>query len=57
MLTLHLKHLTLWKNVNPMLSTRLSSLIKEIAKQINRIENEENGEGVEIIYMYYNGYN
>jgi len=45
------------KNVNPMLATRLSSLIKEIDKQINRIENEENGEGVEVIYMYYDRYN
>jgi hypothetical protein len=39
---------------NPMMSTRLNKLKLEILKQIKRIENEENIELVERIYMYYN---
>ena len=40
-------------NQNPMLHTRLTELEKEIGKQIKRIENGENEELVERIYMYY----
>ena len=42
------------KSINPMLYTRLPVLHKEIEKQINRIENEENIELLEIIKLYYN---
>jgi hypothetical protein len=42
------------KSINPMLYTRLPVLHKEIEKQINRIENEENTELLEIIKLYYN---
>jgi hypothetical protein len=42
---------------NPMLYTRLEKLKNEIEKQIKRIENEENKELVERVYMYYDGYN
>ena len=42
---------------NPMLYTRLEKLKNEIEKQIKRIENEENIDLVERIYMYYDGYN
>ena len=42
---------------NPMMYTRLEKLKNEIEKQIKRIENEENTELVERIYMYYDGYN
>lgn len=41
------------KNINPMLYTRLATLKEEIEKQINRIENEENKELLEIIKLYY----
>ncbi len=41
------------KTVNPMLYTRLPVLQKEIEKQINRIENEENNELLEIVKLYY----
>jgi hypothetical protein len=41
------------KSVNPMLYTRLPILKEEIEKQINRIENEENKELLEIIKLYY----
>jgi len=44
------------KSKNPMLSTRLPILQKEIEKQIKRIENDENKE-LEIIHLYYDGYN
>jgi len=42
---------------NPMLYTRLEKLKNEIEKQIKRIENEENKELIERVYMYYDGYN
>jgi uncharacterized protein YcfL len=42
---------------NPMIYTRLEKLKNEIEKQIKRIENEENIDLVERIYMYYDGYN
>jgi hypothetical protein len=41
---------------NPMIATRLETLKKEIEKQINRVEHEENTELVERVYMYYDGY-
>ena len=41
------------KNKNPEIATRLIELKKEIEKQIKRIENEENTELLEKIYMYY----
>ena len=44
------------KNKNPMISTRLPVLLDEINKQITRIENEENKELVERIYLYYDNY-
>jgi len=39
---------------NPMLSTRLVALQKEIEKQMARIERDENVDLVERVYMYYN---
>ena len=44
------------KNKNPEIATRLIELKKEIEKQIKRIENEENTELLERIYMYYDNY-
>ena len=41
------------KSCNPMLYTRLLVLKEEIEKQINRIENEENAELLEIIKLFY----
>ncbi len=41
------------KSVNPMLYTRLPILKEEIEKQIERIQNEENNELLEIIKLYY----
>jgi hypothetical protein len=41
---------------NPMLNERLEKLKNEIEKQIKRIENEENTELVERVYMYYDNY-
>ncbi len=41
------------KNKNPKLSNRLQVLKTEIEKQINRIENENNEDLVERIYLYY----
>lgn len=41
------------KTCNPMLYTRLPVLREEIEKQINRIENEENIELLEIIKLFY----
>lgn len=38
---------------NPPLEIRLERLKKEILKQINRINNEENTELIERVYMYY----
>jgi hypothetical protein len=42
------------KTLNPMLYTRLPVLKEEIEKQIERIQNEENTELLEIIKLYYN---
>jgi hypothetical protein len=44
------------KSKNPMIATRMEILHKEIEIQMNRIENEENTELIERIYMYYDGY-
>lgn len=41
------------KTCNPMLSNRLEILREEIEKQINRIQNEENIELLEIIKLFY----
>jgi hypothetical protein len=41
------------RNKNPSISTRLTVLKKEIKKQIERIQNEENKDLVEIIKLYY----
>ena len=41
------------KNKNPEIATRLEALQKELHKQITRIQNEENTEPVERIYMFY----
>ena len=41
---------------NQSIATRLLRLKEEILKQIKRIENEENTELVERIYLYYDGY-
>ena len=45
------------KSVNPMLYTRLPILKEEIEKQMDRIKKEENTELLEIIKLYYDGYN
>ena len=45
------------KSINPTLYTRLPILKEEIEKQIERIQNEENTELLEIIKLYYTGYN
>jgi hypothetical protein len=42
---------------NPTIAARLNVLKDEIDKQIKRIEDEENAELVERIYLYYDGYN
>ena len=44
------------QNRNPPISTRLAKLKEEIEKQIHRIENEENKELIERIYLYFDGY-
>jgi hypothetical protein len=44
------------KSKNPMIATRMETLHKEIERQMKRIENEENTELIERIYMYYDGY-
>jgi hypothetical protein len=41
---------------NPTIAARLNVLKDEIDKQIKRIDNEENTELVERIYLYYDGY-
>ena len=41
------------KSCNPMLVNRLPILENEINKQINRIENNENNELLEVIELYY----
>ena len=43
-------------NANPCISTRLVELEKKIQKQIKRIENGENTDLIERIYMHYDGY-
>ena len=43
-------------NKNPPIATRLEKLGEEIKKQIHRIENRQNTELVECIYMYYDGH-
>jgi hypothetical protein len=45
------------KNKNPAIATRLEALKTEIEKQIKRIENEENKELVERVYMFYDEVN
>ena len=45
------------KSVNPMLYTRLPILKEDIERQFERIKNEENTELLEIIKLYYTGYN
>ena len=45
------------KKCNPQTATRLSVLKAEMDKQLKRIENEENTELLEIIYLFYDGYN
>jgi hypothetical protein len=45
------------KNRNPNIATRLEALKTEIEKQIKRIENEENKELVERVYMFYDEVN
>jgi hypothetical protein len=44
------------KSKNTMIATRMETLHKEIERQMKRIENEENTELMERIYMYYDGY-
>ena len=44
------------KRKNPTIATRLKQLKIEIDRQIKRIENEDNTEFIEHIYMYYDGY-
>lgn len=44
------------KRRNPPINNRLETLKKEINRQINRIEQEENTELLEIIKLYYDGY-
>jgi hypothetical protein len=44
------------KNKNPMISTRLPILLDEIKRQIVRINNDQNTELVEHIYLFYDGY-
>ena len=41
------------RNRNPIFKTRIKILEKEIEKQVKRIENEENSELLEIIYLFY----
>ena len=45
------------KYKNPTISNRLPILGKEINKQIEQINNEENEELLERIYLYYDEYN
>ena len=41
------------KNKNPLISTRLLALQNQMDKQISRIENNENTDLIEVIYMYF----
>lgn len=43
-------------NVNPYMKKRMDDLREEIDKQISRINNDENRELLEIIYLFYDGY-
>ena len=45
------------KKCNPSISTRLLTLKEEIDKQINRIQNEENNDLLEIKYLYFDRLN
>jgi hypothetical protein len=45
------------KKCNPSISTRLTKLKEEIDKQIQRIENEENNDLLEVKYLYFDNYN
>jgi hypothetical protein len=45
------------KIVNPDMSVRLETLTREIKKQTKRIENSENTELLELVKLYYDGYN
>ena len=45
------------KRKNPTIATRLTKLKQEIEYQMERINNEENTELLEIKYMYYDNYN
>jgi len=45
------------KKYNPSIALRLISLKQEIEKQIERINNEENTELIEIKYLYFDNYN
>jgi hypothetical protein len=45
------------KRRNPTIATRLTMLKQEIKKQITRIENDENTELAERIYLYYDNFN
>ena len=45
------------KTVNPMLYTRLPVLQMEIENQIQRINQEDNNELLEIVKLYYDNYN
>ena len=44
------------KSKNPCIATRLEVLKEEIERQIRRIEQDENTELVERVYLYYDGY-
>lgn len=44
------------KPKNPCIATRLEVLKQEIERQIQRIEQDENTELVERVYLYYDGY-
>ena len=44
-------------SVNPYMKRRMSELKEEIEKQIERIKKEENNDLLEIIYLFYDGYN
>jgi len=44
------------RKINIPLQDRLPRLLEEIRHQINRIENDENIDPVEIHYLYYNGF-
>jgi hypothetical protein len=43
-------------NKNPMIASRLVELQREIKKQVERIQKEENIEMIERVYLYYDGF-